>query len=367
MNKFWKINNTVDSETAEMLIYGEISDVTWYGDEVTPKQFAEDLAQLQNKPLKLRVNSPGGDVFAAQAIYNQLKDYQGDVTVCVDGLAASAATIITCAGNHVVMPDNAAFMIHNPSMILFDSYQAADLKQMSNMMEKIKQTIVNVYLNRTGGALSEAKIKRMMDNETWMTAQEALDNGFIDEIAGSVPVGETAANKGYFVINSTKISTKNFKNIAKLQNIVTKKHDFAQSRNEGSSMDKNELLQTLKDFFGGKQGAPEPADAVQAERKRILDLEAMDEHDNPVVTKLINAAKANGATAESVKEYIDIVKTAKANDGAKEMTDVIRDNMDSGADKVKPVANDAKPSVKDEAEKTASRQRVVDIMNKMRG
>ena len=119
-NKFWQFRNESSEEKAELLLYGEISNETWFGDEVTPKQFATDLQAMGGKDLIVHVNSPGGDVFAAHAIYNQLKAYSGQVTAYVDGLAASAATIITCAADKVVMPSNALFMIHNPSVGVMD-------------------------------------------------------------------------------------------------------------------------------------------------------------------------------------------------------------------------------------------------------
>ena len=94
--KFWNVKN--EDDKAELILYGEISSESWYGDEITPKQFAEDLKSLNDKDLTVRLNSPGGDVFAAHAIYNLLKAYKGSVDVVIDGLAASAATIIMCAG-----------------------------------------------------------------------------------------------------------------------------------------------------------------------------------------------------------------------------------------------------------------------------
>ena len=95
--KFWKIKNNADNdeESAELLLYGTIANETWWGDEVTPKQFADDIRSLGGKDIIVRINSGGGDVFAAQAIYNQLKSYAGNVDVVIDGICASAATIIS--------------------------------------------------------------------------------------------------------------------------------------------------------------------------------------------------------------------------------------------------------------------------------
>ena len=365
---FWKIQNKAEAETAEMLIYSEISDSTWYGDEVTPRQFADDLQALEGKALKVRINSPGGDVFAAQAIYNQLKDYKGNITMFIDGMAASAATIITCAGDKVVMPDNAIFMIHNPSVMLMDVYEADDMKQMANTMDAIKQTIVNVYEARTGGRLSRNKITRMMDDETWMTAQEALDNGFIDEISAAVDSGNKVTDKGCLIVNSIACDTKRFKNISVLREKMRNQPKNI-TKNGGKSMDKNELLQTLKDIFTSSQNAEDKEkNAVNAERQRMIALDALDEHNNPVVTKIINAAKANGATADSIKAYIDAVKEAPASNGVAQMQNIIKDQLDSGANNVQSSTGEPASKEDDEAKaKAAATQRIVDLMNEMRG
>ena len=148
--KFWEIKNKATDEKAELLLYGEISDATWWGDEVTPRQFADDLSTCNGKDLVVRINSPGGDVFAAQAIYNLLKSYAGDVTVHIDGICASAATVVACAGNRVIMPDNALYMIHNPHAVLIDAYDAVGLSKLESELHAVKKTITNVYQKKCG-------------------------------------------------------------------------------------------------------------------------------------------------------------------------------------------------------------------------
>ena len=112
--KFWSFK-ALDETTGELLLYGEISDISWWGDEVTPKQFKEDLDALGDiDVLNVYINSPGGDVFAGQAIYSMLKRHKAQVKVYIDGLAASIASLVAMAGDKVIMPANAMMMIHNP-------------------------------------------------------------------------------------------------------------------------------------------------------------------------------------------------------------------------------------------------------------
>ena len=365
MKTFWKIKNEADAEDAEMMIYGQISDETWFGDEVTPRQFAEDLKQCGGKNLAVHVNSPGGDVFAAQAIYSQLKNYSGTVTMHIDGMCASAATVITCAGDKVVMPDNAIFMIHNPSCMLFDSYDSAELSQMADQLDAVKQTIVNVYMKRCGNNLSEKKICQKMDDETWMSAQEALDCGFIDEIDDSCKV-KNSMKDGCLIMNSVKCDLKKFKNTAKINDILAKNE-----RKEGEKlMDSNEILNKISALLGISTTAtspePAPTDAAAAERQRITDLLAM-KTGNTLVDKIVDTAVANGNTAEQVKPFIDAIPPEKdKEDPLQAIKDLIRDNQNSGADGVAPV-----PGVDDKAAAAAKRQadidEVVNYANKMRG
>lgn len=183
---FWKFRNEAENETAELLLYGEISDVSWYGDEVTPKQFHEGLVSCEGKDLAVHINSPGGDVFAAQAIYTQLKAYTGKVTMHIDGMCASAATIIACAGDTVIMPSNTIYMIHNPKSAMLGYFDAPQLDKISESLGAVKQTIVNVYMARVQGALSEVQLQHKMDSEEWMTAETAKSYGFVDEITDAM-------------------------------------------------------------------------------------------------------------------------------------------------------------------------------------
>lgn len=169
-SKFWQVKNEVNGNS-EILLYGPIAgESSWWGDEVTPRSFAEDLESLGGKDVTVRINSGGGDVFAAHAIHNQLVAYKGRVTVVIDGLAASAATIIAVAGDRIIMPSNALFMIHNPAIGLSDYYGAEELLKAAEALNTIKGSIVAAYRKRCKASAEE--LAAMMDAETWMGAAE---------------------------------------------------------------------------------------------------------------------------------------------------------------------------------------------------
>ncbi|HGD1562114.1 TPA: head maturation protease, ClpP-related [Streptococcus agalactiae] len=175
MRKFW--NFTDESGVRTLRIEGQIADETWFGDEVTPQQFKNDLISGTGD-ITLWINSPGGDVFAAAQIYNMLMDYQGDVHVIIDGLAASAASVIAMAGTTVSMSPVAMMMIHNPWT--FAQGEAKDMAKVIEMLGEIKESIINAYELRTG--LSRTKISHLMDSESWFNAKKAVELGFADKV-----------------------------------------------------------------------------------------------------------------------------------------------------------------------------------------
>lgn len=177
-NKFWSFK-AQDEKTGELMLYGEISECSWWGDEVTPKQFKEDLDALGDiDTLNVFINSPGGDVFAGQAIYSMLKRHKATVNVYIDGLAASIASLITMAGDKVIMPQNAMMMVHNPWTIAVGN--ATDFRKMADDMDKIRDSMVTTYEARS--ALTKEEILSLLDAETWLSAEDCLEYGFADEI-----------------------------------------------------------------------------------------------------------------------------------------------------------------------------------------
>lgn len=178
--KFWnwiKNQNESGEDMRTLFLNGQISDETWFGDEVTPEIFRGEL-NAGKGPVSVWINSPGGDVFAAAQIYNMLMDYPYDVTVMIDGLAASAASVIAMAGTKVQMSPVAMMMIHNPATIAIGDTE--EMKKAIKMLDEVKESIMNAYEIKSG--LSRDKISRLMDAETWFNAKKAVELGFADEI-----------------------------------------------------------------------------------------------------------------------------------------------------------------------------------------
>lgn len=205
--KFWNwVKNEGGDEfgsTRTLFLNGEISDETWYGDEVTPAEFRSELDEGEG-PITLWINSPGGDVFAAAEIYNMLMDYRWDVTVKIDALAASAASVIAMAGTKVLMSPVALMMIHNPATIAIGD--AEEMQKAIDMLSEVKESIVNAYEIKT--SLSRHKISQLMDGESWMNAKEAVKLGFADGILyGSGEKADEEPDSGVEMLFSRKAVT----------------------------------------------------------------------------------------------------------------------------------------------------------------
>lgn len=176
--KFWNwVKNEGELGERTLFLNGEISDETWFGDEVTPKWFKDELHD-GNGNITVWINSPGGDVFAAAQIYNMLCDYKGSVTVKIDGIAASAASVIAMAGNTVLVSPVAMMMIHNPATIAMGNTE--DMKKAIDMLNEVKESILNAYERKTG--MNRTKLSHMMDSETWFNAKKAVELGFADKV-----------------------------------------------------------------------------------------------------------------------------------------------------------------------------------------
>lgn len=184
MKKFWnwksrKIRDQAGEEVSERVLFlnGTIAEESWFDDDVTPELFRDEL-NAGSGNITVWINSPGGDCVAAAQIYNMLMDYKGDVTVKIDGIAASAASVIAMAGTKVLMSPVSMMMIHNPATIAFGD--TAEMKKAINMLAEVKESIMNAYEIKTG--LDRNKISHLMDAETWMDAHKAVELGFADDI-----------------------------------------------------------------------------------------------------------------------------------------------------------------------------------------
>ena len=175
--KFWNWVKNEGEETRTLCLSGGFSDVSWFGDEVTPKLFKDEL-MAGSGDITLWINSPGGDVFAAAQIYNMLMDYKGNVTVKIDGIAASAASVIAMAGTEVLMSPTSLMMIHNPFTIAIGDSE--EMQKAMQMLDEVKESIINAYELKTG--LSRTRLSHLMDAETWLNANKAMEFGFADDI-----------------------------------------------------------------------------------------------------------------------------------------------------------------------------------------
>lgn len=177
MKKFWNWKNKTEMAERTLFLNGTIAEESWFDDDVTPQLFKNELMSGSGD-ITVWINSPGGDCVAAAQIYNMLMDYKGDVTVKIDGIAASAASVIAMAGTKVLVSPVSMLMIHNPMTAAFGNSE--EMQRAIEMLGSVKDSIINAYEIKTG--LSRAKLSRLMDAETWMDANKAVELGFADGI-----------------------------------------------------------------------------------------------------------------------------------------------------------------------------------------
>ncbi len=309
---FWRFVNVNDDE-AELQLYGYISEESWWDDDVTPKQFREELAKHQNKKnITVRINSGGGDVFAANAIYTSLKDHPANIHVKIDGIAASAATIVAMAGDKISIPANAYMMIHNPMLVLWGMYGAEDMEKMAETLETIRDGIVNAYMARTGK--DRKALEKLMDAETWMTGEEAVAEGFADElmfVEGEPQNAAPVMNGNLLVVNSIPHDLSIYKNRPKIappagqkpaSNTTTPKPEEVKN-----TMTLDELRAQHPDLVNQIETAASAAGAT-AERQRI---QAIDELAGTVDAALIADAKFKNTQATANTVALQAVKEGK--------------------------------------------------------
>ena len=195
MKKFWNWKVKAATETAleerTLFLNGTIAEDSWYDDDVTPQLFKDELMSGSGN-ITVWINSPGGDCVAAAQIYNMLMDYPHDVTVKIDGIAASAASVIAMAGTKVLMSPVSTMMIHNPATIAWGD--AGDMEKAIAILDAVKDSIINAYEIKSG--LSRAKLSHLMDSETWMDANKAVELGFADGILSRAQAEDEAPPAG---------------------------------------------------------------------------------------------------------------------------------------------------------------------------
>lgn len=370
-NRFWDFvaRNSEADTPAELILYGDISSGnSWYDDEITPKQFDKELKALGDvDEITVRINSGGGDVFAANAIYTRLKDHKAKINVKIDGWAASAATIIAMAGDTIQIPASGVFMIHNPKMGVLGYYSAAEFDKLSAELAVIKQSIINAYCLKTGKKSEE--ISNLMDIETWFDGKQAVDNGFCTELMFD-DVTTEVEDATHIVVNSVHMSLKDYKNFPK---ILKEQHENTENLNQtaanmlfnchnsGSFTNKTptalpqptekgademeiKTVNELKAAYPELTAQIENA-AIAAERKRIKDIESVS---LAGYEKITNAAKFENpiSSGELAMQIIAEQKKQKAAYTANVEADV----ADSGVNDVSPENHEAANNAADSKE-----------------
>lgn len=207
MNKFWNWKSYAKNDGGEERVLeldGVIAEETWFDDDVTPKKFKREL-NSSDGDITVWINSPGGDCIAASQIYTMLKEYPGKVSVKIDGMAASAASVVAMAGDSVLMAPTAMMMIHNPETGAWGNHN--EMQKAIELLNEFKESIINAYELKTG--LSRAKLSRMMEAETWMNAKKAVELGFADGMTTDAQIEAYAFSAGTVEHNLTN-KVKNF-------------------------------------------------------------------------------------------------------------------------------------------------------------
>ena len=335
-----------DDETAELQLFGEISseDSWWNDDSVTYRDFIDDLNALGDKKnINVVIQSSGGDVFAANAIYNALNLNKATITGTIIGICASAATIILMACDKRRIAKNAILMAHNPSITLWGSYTSEDLLKLADVTDQVKKSIATAYMERLDK--TEEEIDQIMDVESWYVGQEAVDAGFCDEVIETSFQDNAFSNK--FSVNGVPCSFKNYLETVVPDNIRKKvqalsitppkggrtfsnKNVQKGSNNMGEESTKN-TAQVITDAAHLRSVYPEfvdqiVTDAVNAERER---LKAIDEIASGIPDDVLNKAKYDEPISAADLALAQMKANNKA--GQQTLNNIVADLTDSGA------------------------------------
>lgn len=352
---------TNDDDSAEINMYGEVvSEIPtnfWTGERIEGlyivlSDFLNDMETLKNKAnVTFHINSPGGEVFAGVAIYNRMKEFTGNVTTIVDGLAASAASIIAQGGKTRKVCNGTLTMIHGASSFMFGYYNAHDMKDALAQINAIDKSIAEIYAKCTG--MEQEKIKNMMAKTTWMSAQEAVDNGFADEIVenGEKVTMSLNSSKSLLTVNGVPMSARGLFNLpdsipvnqvtpGNEPDVINKNEptggmekmtleELMQSEPELVNQIRNDAIQSVQNTV-----ATSINDAVSAELTR---LQSIDEIADKIGDKeLINRAKYGDVKMSAGDLALEALKAQK-DAGSAFLNNMQQDAKDSGATGVEPV------------------------------
>lgn len=384
-------NQTSDKVEAELFLYGDVVDTVptdfWTGEKIdgdfiAQDDFVKDIRSLKEQgvtDLTVHINSCGGNLYTGSAIHDLLKEMVQNVTVIIEGIAASAATVIAVAGNTVKMMKNGLFMIHEPSAVVWDNFTADDAQKLKDMLDAGAESAALAYAEKTG--LSVKALRKMMKEETWMTGEEALEKGFVDElIEGDVVM---AMSTDGLIVNGDTVTIKDYtnlpENIAGLLNAEADDSDdtelIEEPAAEDDTADSGEAaveepvaeddvdveVKAIEETPEGLEAAfPEIINqirnqAIEAERERIKQIDAIAMRcDAEMVMK---AKYEEPITAEKLA-YENVL--AGKDRASSFMADNARDVQASNTSKVAPEPTEAIPTPKDEKQRLAMKIAGVD-------
>ena len=378
-------NIVQNDEDAEITMYGEVVETVptdfWTGEPIDGlfivlSDFLKDLEELKDKKsITVRINSIGGDLFAGVSIYNRLKELN-NVTTIVDGLAASAASIIAQAGEQRKIYESGQIMIHGAAVGLCDYYNIQQLSGIMSQLEAANESVINVYAERTGEA--KTKLKHMVEKTTWMTGQDAVEQGFADEVISGKVTMSMSSDRSLFLCNGVPMNARRLPAIPTGVQVVQKSMQTASAEADKTVIEKEEnkmtpeemrqkypdVVKQIEDAAKGSVNTDAAAkEAIAGERQRIKDIESIE--DSIADKKLVEQAKF-GDEPMDAKELAFVAMQKQAKLGNKFLADNTEDVKNSGADDVTAVPNSGEPE-EGKTDDAADIAAAVNAVNKARG
>lgn len=390
--KFWNVA-TVGDDEAEITLYGDVMSrqpIDWWTGEpepglyITPEGFMEDLAAVKDKGhITVKLNSCGGDLYTGIAIHNALKTLSGEVNVVVEGIAASAASVIMCAGDTVTVYPGSLVMIHGVSVYLWDSLNIQDMKQLMKGMDASERAVAEIYNAKTGIAVDT--LRGMMTKETWLTGREALEKGFADNLLEDEEDPDMSMShdrkilyvngighnvEGLRHIPGTIPIRKSAKPAARPAANIRPTNQAAKSEGGKNHMTLEELKAQEPDLVSqieqaatNAAQAQASADAVTAERKRLADIDSIAA--SIPDQQLVHDAKY-GDNPCTAQELCFRVMQQSAASGQNFLANYEKDGAASGVGDVGAAPNGGTPSTQAEQD-AADIQAVVTAYNQTKG
>ncbi len=390
--KFWNMASISEDE-GEITLYGDVishQPVDWWTGEpepglyITPEGFMEDLAAVRDKKhITVKLNSCGGDLYTGIAIHNALKALSGEVNVVVEGIAASAASVIMCAGDTISVYPGSLVMIHGVSVFLWDALNIQDMKQLMKRIDASERAVAEIYHAKTG--LAVETLRGMMAKETWLTGREALEKGFADSVLedGGDPDMSMSRDRKVLYVNGIGHNVEGFRHIP--GTIPVRKNAKSAIRPAANIRPSNQAAKpkggrkpmTLEELKAQEpelvkqieQGAVAAAqvqagtDAAAAERQRIAAIDSIAA--SVPDPKMVQEAKY-GEYPCTAQELCFRVMQQSAAQGVQFLADYQMDGAVSGADRVGAAPNGG-TSVSQEEQDAADIQAVVNAYNQTKG